>query len=72
MDKIKKASQAGITLLNLGSTLVPGSLRHDLALLEGFLQAVLDGRLLVVAPPATVESAQPAPTETPEEDPCAN
>jgi hypothetical protein len=48
-DQIHGAARAGVNLLNRDSTLVPGSLRQQLAVLELILGNILNGRFMVVS-----------------------
>lgn len=70
-DRIKKAASAGVALLNRDTTLVPGSMRHTLAFLEAVLLGLAEGRLLVVAPEAKVESEQTVQPDQAEEESCS-
>ena len=49
-EQILGAAQAGVQLLNLRSTLIPGDIKTQLAVLEVVLQNIIMG-VLTVAPP---------------------
>lgn len=56
-QQVAEAAGAGVTFLNLDTTLIPGNLRRQLAVLEVVLQNVANGRAQVVTPqPLPVES----------------
>lgn len=67
-------AQAGIQLLNLSSTLVPGNLRAQIGVLEVYLSGLAGGQIVLApAPIAAVESDAKKPDpKTPGKKPNAN
>lgn len=47
---VKNAAAAGVKVLNHESTAIPGSIRHDIAMLEAILKGIADGNLIVGTP----------------------
>lgn len=52
--QIPEATQAGIKLLNLGSTLIPGDIKAQVVVLESVLMGIAAGALVVVPNPENV------------------
>ena len=50
-QQIMAAFNAGLNFLGLDTTLVPGNLRPQIAVLEVVLNSVLAGQMIVVSPP---------------------
>ena len=56
-EKVAPIAAAGIRFLGLETTLIPGNLRQELAVLEVFLAGLAQGELILATPaPAPVES----------------
>ena len=56
-EKVGPIAAAGIRFLNLETTLIPGNLKQQLAVLEVFLTGLTQGELILATPAqATVES----------------
>jgi len=53
-NQIVPAAQAGVELLNLRSTLLPGDLKAQLVVLESVLMGISTGGLVVVPNPENV------------------
>ncbi len=59
-QQIQQSAAAGVKFLSLETTLVPGNMRKQLAVLEVVLQGVVGGNLMVVSPKQIpVESKTP-------------
>lgn len=50
-EQIVQASMVGVSFLNLNSTLIPGNMKAQIAVLEAVLTGVSQGQLQVVSPP---------------------
>jgi hypothetical protein len=48
--QIQQAATAGVALFGRESTLIPGNMRQQVAVLEVILQGIVAGRLMVVTP----------------------
>lgn len=56
-QQVQEAAGAGIGFFNMKSTLIPGDIRRQIAVLEAVLQGIATGNLQVVSPqPVQVES----------------
>ncbi len=58
-QQIQQAAVAGVELLGLKTTLLPGDLRRQLAVLEVVLQGVIGGHLVVVSPRQLAVESEP-------------
>lgn len=66
---VQQAANAGLHLLSRDTTLVPGSIRRQVGVLEGILAAVLNGRLVLVSPDQLAVESEPVEPVDPPEDP---
>lgn len=60
-NQIAPAAQAGVKLLNLSSTLIPGDMKSQVIVLESILMGIATGNLVVVPNP---ENAVKLPLDT--------
>jgi len=58
-QQIQQAADAGIAWMGLETTLMPGNLRQQLAVLEVVLQGVVAGKLAVVSPQQLAVESKP-------------
>lgn len=65
-NRVQQAAAAGVNLLSRESTLVPANLKQQIVVLEGILQALVTGRL-VLANPAKKPVESEGQTSTPAE-----
>ncbi len=69
-EKIGPIAAAGIRFLNLETTLLPGNLKQQLAVLEVLLSGLAAGELVLATPPrAPVESDATGSDKEPDLDP---